>query len=323
MRALQLTELIGPDGVRVAEVPEPTDDGGVLVEVRAASLSFPDLLRSKGQYQERQAPPYTIGGEFAGVVIWAPGGSGYAVGDRVAGTASGAAAERARVDPGSLMRLSDDLTFAQGAALPLNYRTAILGLEVRGRIRTGETVLVHGAAGGTGTAAIQVARAAECRVLGVVSTDAKAQAALEAGAQHVLRSDGPWKDEALALTDGRGVDIVWDPVGGDRVLDTMRVIATFGRWVVLGFTGGAIPNIPLNRVLLRNMDVVGTYIGGYLSQFPERGAALNARLAELVEAGLARPIIGATYELEEGAVALRDIENRMAIGKVVITLGGH
>jgi NADPH:quinone reductase len=318
VRALQLVELIGPDAVRVADVPEPSSDGGVLVEVRAAGLSFPDLLRSRGQYQERQAPPYTIGGEFAGIVLTAPDGSGYAPGDRVAGTAVGAAAERARADLASLIRLPESLTFGQGAALPLNYRTAILGLEIRGRLQPGEIVLVHGAAGGTGTAAIQVARASDCRVIGVVSTDAKAHAALDAGAHDVLRSDGPWKDEALRLTEGRGVDLVWDPVGGDRVLDTMRVLAPFGRWVVLGFTGGPIPNVPLNRVLLRNIDVVGSYIGGYLARFPERTAALNVRLQVLVDRAFARPVVGMEYTLEEGAAALREIENRGAIGKVVI-----
>jgi NADPH2:quinone reductase len=226
-----------------------------------------------------------------------------------------------RAEPAVLIRLPDSLTFAQGAALPLNYRTAILGLEIRGRMQPGETVLVHGAAGGTGTAAIQVARASGCRVIGVVSTDSKAEAARAAGADAVVRSDAAWKDEALALTGGRGVDIVWDPVGGDRVLDTMRALAPFGRWVVLGFTGGPIPNIPLNRVLLRNIDVVGTYIGGYLAQFPERGVAVNGRLQELVERGLARPVVGSEYSLEEGAAALRAIENRGAIGKVVITIG--
>ena len=242
MRALQVTELSGPDGVRVAEVPEPTDDGdGVLLDVRAVGLSFPDLLRSQGLYQERVTPPYTLGSEVAGVVSRAQASTGFRPGDRVAGTVAGAAAEHAIADPRSLFNLSDALSFEQGAALPLNYRTAIIGLEVRGRMRSGETVLVHGAGGGTGTAAIQVALAAGCRVIGVVSTDAKERAAREAGAEIVLRSDSAWKDEALQITDGQGVDIVWDPVGGDRVLDTIRVLAPFGRWVVLGFTGRSNP----------------------------------------------------------------------------------
>jgi NADPH2:quinone reductase len=136
----------------------------------------------------------------------------------------------------------------------------------------------------------------------------------------VLRSDGPWKDDALQLTGGRGVDIVWDPVGGDRVLDTIRALAPFGRWVVLGFTGGPIPNVPLNRVLLRNIDVVGTYIGGYLANHPERAQALNQRLTDLVDAGHVHPLVGSIVPLEQGADALREIESRRAIGKVVIAV---
>jgi NADPH2:quinone reductase len=187
-------------------------------------------------------------------------------------------------------------------------------------MRAGETVLVHGAAGGTGTAAIQVANAAGCRVIGVVSSDAKERAAREAGAEIVLRSDGPWKDEALQLTAGRGADMVWDPVGGDRVLDTIRALAPFGRWVVLGFTGGPIPSVPLNRVLLRNIDVVGTYIGGYLANQPEHALALNQRLTQLVDAGHVHPLVGSVVHLDQGADALRYLESRRAIGKVVIAL---
>lgn len=320
MRALQVLELRGPDAVQLRDIPEPAGNAGVLIEVHAVGLSLPDLLRSRGQYQEKTVPPYTAGAEMAGIVVSAPPDSGFARGDRVAGMGSGAAADRSVAEPSHLIRLSEQLTFAQGAALPLNYRTAILGMEIRGRLQSGETVLIHGAAGGTGTAAIQVARASDCRAIGVVSSDIKEKAARAAGAHEVLRSDGPWKDQVLELTGGRGVDMVWDPVGGDRVLDTMRALAPFGRWVVLGFTGGPIPNVPLNRVLLRNIDVVGTYIGGYLAQFPERARALNTRLAELVERGFARPIVGSVYPLERGGDALHEIDNRGAVGKVVVTL---
>jgi len=321
MRALQVTELIGPDGVQVVDVPDLTDEGGILIDVRAVGVSFPDLLRSQGLYQEPAAPPYTLGAEVAGVVVHAPASTGLQRGDRVAGSTAGGAAERALIDPGVVLKLPSDLSFEQGAALPLNYRTAILGLEVRGRMRTGETVLVHGAAGGTGTAAIQVARACDCRVIAVVSSDAKERVSREAGANLVLRSTGPWKDEALELTDGRGVDIVWDPVGGDRILDTMRALAPAGRWVVVGFTGGDIPKVPLNRVLLRNIDVVGTYIGGYLAHANDaQRRHLTDRLTELLESGRIHPIIGSVHAFERGADALREIADRRAVGKVVISL---
>ena len=241
----------------------------MIIEVRAVGLSFPGPAAKSRAVPGKGDAAIHHWWRGRGIVVSAPADSGFSVGDRVAGMAPGAAAERTVADPALLMQLSDQLSFAQGAALPLNYRTAILGMEVRGRLQPGETVLIHGAAGGTGTAAIQVALASGCRVIGVVSSDAKEQAARKAGAHEVLRSDGPWKDQALELTGGRGVDMVWDPVGGDRVFDTMRALAPFGRWVVLGFTGEPIPSVALNRILLRNIDVVGTYIGGYIAQFPE------------------------------------------------------
>jgi NADPH2:quinone reductase len=320
MRALQVTELIGPDGVHVVAAPEPNDSTRLLVRVHAVGLSFPDVLRSKGLYQQHATPPYTLGGEVAGVVMAAPAGSGFQPGARIAGSCAAGAAECALVDPRDAIRLPDAMSFEAGAALPLNYPTAILGLEIRGRMRPGETVLVHGAAGGTGTAATQVAKAAGCRVFGVVSSVAKERAALESGADVALRSDAAWKDSAVEQTGGRGVDLVWDPVGGDRVLDTMRVLAPSGRWVVVGFTGGPIPNVPLNRVLLRNIDVVGSYIGGYLAQEPDGRSRLNARLAQLLAGGHVRPVLGASYALEDGAEALRAIEGRAAIGKVVLSV---
>jgi NADPH:quinone reductase len=136
----------------------------------------------------------------------------------------------------------------------------------------------------------------------------------------VLRSDGPWKDQVLEQTGGRGVDMVWDPVGGDRVLDTVRALAQFGRWIVLAFTGGPIPTVPLNRVLLPNIDVVGAYIGGYMANHPERAIALNQRLRQLVEGGNLNPLVDSTFPLQQGVDALRELERRRAIGKVVISV---
>jgi NADPH2:quinone reductase len=239
----------------------------------------------------------------------------------VAGSSAGAAAERVVLNPDAVMKLPSDMSFEQGAALPLNYPTAILGLEVRGRMQSGETVLIHGAAGGTGTAAIQIARASDCRTIAVVSSKTKERIARQAGADMVVRSDGPWKDEALRLTDGRGVDLVWDPVGGDRVLDTMRALTLGGRWVVVGFTGGDIPNVALNRVLLRNIDVVGSYIGGYLAHADAaRRRRLTDRLAELLATGRVQPVVGSVHAFARGADALREIADRRAVGKVVISL---
>jgi NADPH2:quinone reductase len=152
----------------------------------------------------------------------------------------------------------------------------------------------------------------------VVSDDDKERTAREAGADHVLRSTGPWKDEAISLTGGRGVDLVFDPVGGDRMLDTMRSLALGGRWLVIGFVGGAIPQVPLNRVLLRNIDVVGAYYGGYVQARPAARPGLHGRLLEMLRAGHINPVVGSVHDLERGEEALRALADRRALGKVVI-----
>jgi NADPH2:quinone reductase len=321
MRVVEVVDLSGPDAVRLGERPEP-EGAGVLVAVRAIGLSFPDLLRSRGEYQDKVTPPYVIGQELSGEVIDAPDGSGFEPGDRVAGMTGnvGAAAERLIVDPDSLIALPGHLTFEQGAGVLFNYQTAIVALEVRGRLKPGEVVLAHGAGGGTGTAVIQVAKAVGARVIAVVSSDAKAEAARQAGADDVVRSDGAWKDAALELTDGRGVDVVFDPVGGDRMLDTIRALAYGGRWVSIGFTGGSIPQVPLNRLLLKNVEVVGSYLGGYIRQVPGGRARLLARIKELLRAGAIAPVVGATFGMEHGADALRELSERRARGKVVVTV---
>src|SRR3954452_16990102 len=185
MRVVEVADLTGPDGVRPGERPEP-EGSGVLVAVRAVGLSFPDLLRSRGEYQDTNKPAYVLGQEFAGTVIEAPAGSCFQPGNRVAGmTGGGAAAERLIADPSSLVALPDRLTFEQGAGLVFNYQTAIVALEIRSRLRSGEVVLAHGAAGGTGTAVIQVARANGARVIAVESSDEKAETARQAGADEV------------------------------------------------------------------------------------------------------------------------------------------
>jgi NADPH2:quinone reductase len=181
-------------------------------------------------------------------------------------------------------------------------------------------VLAHGAGGGTGTAVVQVAKALGARVIAVVSSDEKAEAAREAGADEIVRSDGAWKDEALALTEGRGVDLAFDPVGGDRMLDTIRALAYGGRWVVIGFTGGSIPQVPANRLLLKNVEVVGSYLGGYVTQVPNGRAHLLARLGDLTRAGAISPVVGETFPLERAADALREMSERRARGKVVLTV---
>jgi NADPH2:quinone reductase len=322
MRAVQVSELEGPDAAKVVEVDEPHVEGAMTIEVRAAGISFPDVLMTRGLYQYKPDPPFVLGSEAAGVVVAAPDGSGFAEGDRVASmTLGGTFAERAAVMPQMTFGLPDELSFEEGAAYVLNYHTAHFGLLRRGRLAEGETLLVHGAAGGVGTAAIQVAKAVGARVIGVVSTDEKERVAREAGADEVVRSDGAWKDEAKELSGG-GVDVVFDPVGGERFLDSIRSLRDEGRLVVIGFTEGSIPSVTVNRLLLRNVSVVGAGWGAFAIPRPDYAREVAADLDRMVREGHVKPIVGKTYALDEVPQALRDIDERRALGKLVLTVSG-
>jgi NADPH:quinone reductase len=216
-------------------------------------------------------------------------------------------------------RLSDELDFAQGAGLVMNYHTAYFSLRHRGRLAEGETVLVHGAAGGVGTATLQVAKGLGARTIAVVSSDDKERIAREAGADEVVRSDGPWKDEAKERSDG-GVDIVIDPVGGDRFTDSLRSLRENGRLVVVGFTGGSIPEVRVNRLLLNNLEVVGAGWGAFVVGKRDVNREIGEAVNRLVDEGFVRPIVGARFPLERASEALRLIDERGATGKVVLEL---
>lgn len=318
MRALQAHALTGPDGVAVADVPAPPADSPVLIDVRAVGVAFPDLLLSRGEYQLKLEPPFTLGVEACGIVAQAPEGSGLSVGQRVAAFGLGMAAEQIAAVPELVLPVPDGLSDAQGAALVMNYHTAHFALLRRGQLQDGDTVLVHGAAGGVGTAAIQVAKGAGAEVIAVVSSDEKEAVALAAGADSVIRPDEGWSKAVKGLTDGRGVDVVLDPVGGDRVTDSLRSLAEEGRMVVIGFTGGAIPNVALNRLLLKNIGVVGAAWGAFVGRRPDVTQEIHRDLLAWAADGIVDPIIGATYALENGAQALRDLDERRATGKIVL-----
>lgn len=320
MKAVRVTQLTGPDDVVVEDIAEPHVDGALTVEVHSAGISFPDLLMTRGEYQYKPDPPFTLGSEVAGTVVAAPDGSGFEEGDRVAAmTLGGTFAERAAVMPQTAFRMPAELSFEEGAAYILNYHTAHFGLLRRGRLEQGESVLVHGAAGGVGTAAIQVAKAVGAKVIAVVSTDEKERVARTAGADEVVRSDGPWKDQAKQLSEG-GVNLVFDPVGGDRFLDSLRSLADEGRVVVIGFTEGSIPQVAVNRLLLRNVSVVGAGWGAFAIPRPEYAREVAADLDRMVAEGHVKPIIGRTYALDEVSQALKDIDERRALGKLVLNV---
>jgi NADPH:quinone reductase len=328
MRALQVTELAGPEGVELADLPEPepshmfSPGEGVIVEVAAAAVSFPDVLQSRGLYQFKPDPPFVPGAEVAGVVRSAPNGSELSPGDRVmAFSALAGWAELAVAPPHMTFPLPEQLDFAEGAALILNYHTAYFSLKLRGRLAEGERVLVHGAAGGVGTATLQVAKGLGASTVAVVSSDEKEEVARAAGADEVVRSDGPWREQVQELTDG-GVDVVIDPVGGERFTDSLRALREEGRVVVVGFTDGSIPEVKVNRLLLRNTEVIGAGWGAYVMPKPEVTAEVAEALSRLIENGAVKPLVGSRFPLAQGPDAMRLIEERRATGKVVLDVPG-
>jgi NADPH2:quinone reductase len=321
MRSVQVVSLDGPSGVRVVDAPEPIPgEDEVLVEVHALGVSWPDLLQSRGEYQMKPELPFQLGVDFAGVVRSAPGGSGFADGDRVACVLPyGGGADLVAVHPEGVFPLPDSVTFEKAAALPMNYLTAQFALRTRAQLREGETVLVNGAAGGVGTATLQVARGFGARTIGVVSTEEKADFVKKLGADDVVLSDG-FLAKVLELTDGSGVDVLVDVVGGDLMTDSLRALGTQGRLLVVGFTAGSIPQVKVNRLLLNNTDVRGVGWGAYAMTRPGFMRQQWDELLPMLESGAVDPPVGTTYPLEEVGRALTDMEQRKVLGKTVLLL---
>jgi NADPH2:quinone reductase len=325
MRAIQIVEETGPDSaLRIVELPEPepshmlTPGEGVLVDVHAAGVSFPEVLQTRGMYQVKPPLPFVPGSEVAGIVRSAPPGAQVREGDRVAAfCALGGFAEVAVAPTYFAFPLPDALDFAQGASLILNYHTAYFCLVTRGRLQPGETVLVHGAAGGVGTAVLQVAKALGARSIALVSSEEKARVASDAGADQTVLLSDTWKDEVKELSGG-GVDMVLDPVGGDRFTDSLRSLRENGRVVVVGFTGGSIPEVKVNRLLLGNTEVIGAGWGAYVMGKPEINREIGAAIARMIDDGFVRPVVGERFPLERAAEALHSIDERRATGKVVL-----
>ena len=331
MKALRSHAPGGPDTLVIDELPEPVPGPGELVvRVYAAAVNYPDVLIIEDKYQFKPPRPFSPGGEIAGeVTAVGEGVEGWAVGDRlIAVPGYGGLAQSVAISAKSAFRLPAHRSFIDGAALLLTYATSIHALYDRGRLEAGETVLILGAAGGVGLAAIELAKAKGARVIAAVSSDEKAAAASKAGADATMvYPRGPFdRDGQKALAQAfkaavgkNGADVIYDPVGGDYAEPALRSIAWGGRYVVVGFPAG-IPKLPLNLTLLKSCDVCGVFWGAFAARDPAANAAHVATLFRLWDEGRIAPVVSATYPLERGGDAIANLAARNAIGKLVVTL---
>lgn len=315
MRAIQIARLDGPESVELLEVDLPADAGMVTIEVRAAGVAFPEVLQTRGLYQLQPELPFIPGAEVAGIVMDAPVDAAVSRGDRVVALCGlGGFAERVHARPDLTFALPDSVGFEAGAAFLFNYATVYFGLLERGGLQPGETVLVHGAAGGIGTAAIQLSKTfGAARVIAVVSDEQKGEIARAAGADEVVLAEG-FKDAV-----GRSVDVVVDPVGGDRFTDSLRTLREHGRLLVIGFAAGDIPVVKVNRLLLTNVSVIGVGWGAYSIPKPGHVASQWQAMLPHLESGALRPILGPTFPLARASEALMCLDRRASTGKVILT----
>ncbi|GAB09040.1 putative oxidoreductase [Gordonia araii NBRC 100433] len=321
MKAQLLREESGPGGLELADVDDPKPGAGqYLIDIKACGVCFPDLLMSRGLYQMRPPLPFTPGTEVAGVVREAPEGGRYQVGDKVLVFAGiGGFAEQMVAVPEQILPQPEGLSFAEGAAMGINFQTAIFALKLRAHTAPGEVVGVLGAAGGVGAASIRVAKEMGAKVIAIVHRRGAEQMLRDAGADEVVQLEEGWGDKVKALSDG-GVDVMIDPVGGDVFDDALRTVAPDGRYVVIGFAAGGIPTVKLNRVLFRNIDIVGAAWGEYIRTHPDVPAMLHDELIEMIDGGM-RPPVDATYTLAQLPQALHDLHEGKVRGKAVVVIG--
>ena len=331
MKALLSHAPGGPETLTVDELPDPVAGAGqLLVRVRAAAINYPDVLIIEDKYQFKPPRPFAPGGEIAGEVeALGEGVTGWSIGDRlIAVPGWGGLVEKIAIDAKAAFRLPDHRSFTDGAALLLTYATSIHALYDRGNLKAGETLLVLGAAGGVGLAAVELGKARGARVVAAVSSEEKAQAAREAGADvAIVYPRGPFdKDGSKALAQmfkeavgPAGADVIYDPVGGDYAEPALRSIAWEGRYLVVGFPAG-IPKLPLNLMLLKSCDVRGVFWGAYAARDPKANAAHVETLFRLWDEAKISPRVSATYPLERGGEAIAALAARSVIGKVVVTL---
>jgi NADPH2:quinone reductase len=323
MRAVRIHELSGPSGLRVDHDVRPPDVGAgqVLIDVRAAGVNFPDVLLTRGQYQFKPTPPFSPGAEASGVVRAVGNGVGsVATGDRVVATmVAGAFAEQVVVPELAVTKLPDAVSFEVAAATPLTYLTTYHALVDRAALQAGETLLVLGAAGGVGTAAVELGALLGARVIAAASSEDKLAFAREHGASETIDySREDLKERVKALTRGNGVDVVYDPVGGPLAEPALRGIAWQGRYLVIGFAAGEIPKIPLNLVLLKGCQIVGVFWGAFAMRDQQKNRAHAEQILAWVAEGKLHPAVDAVLPFADAADALARIERRQVKGKIVL-----
>lgn len=314
----------GVEGLKLEEVPEPkVHPQGVIIDVRSSALNFPDVLMVQGKYQSQPPFPFSPGGEVAGVIAeLGESVEGWQIGDEVfAGVGHGGFAERVGVPANRLRRKPTALSFAQASGISTTYGTSYYALKQRANLAQGENLLVLGAAGGVGLAAVELGAAMGARVIAAASSEEKLAVARSAGAHEVVNySDGELKEKVKALTDGKGADVIYDPVGGPLFNQCMRCINWYGRVLVVGFVGGDIPQLPTNLVLLKSCQVVGVFYGAFSERDKAASEENFSEIMAMCESGKLKPLVGKEYDLAEYADALNCLDQRKAIGKVVVNI---
>ena len=323
MKAWQVRAWGEPEEMTLTEIPVPEPGAGqVRIANRAAALNFFDILQIQGKYQVKPPFPFTPGAEVAGVVdATGDGVAGLAAGDRVSGMPMiGAFAEYSVVPASSVFQIRDDMDFSDAAAMPIVYHTSYFALRQRAVLRKGEWLLVHAGASGVGMAAIQIGKALGARIVATAGSEAKLEFCRSQGAEFAIDyTDGSWVEQVKEITGGRGADVIYDPVGGDIFDLSTKCIAPEGRLLVVGFAGGRIPTIQANRILLKDISIVGVHWGPYAREHRE----YSGQAQEALEAMRVRPVVGKRYRLEEAPAALRELAQRKVIGKAVLEMQGR
>jgi len=324
MKAWRVNDWCEPDQMEFADIPAPEPKPGeIRIQNRAAALNFFDILMVQGKYQSKPPRPFTPGSEVAGIVdAVGEGVAGLKIGDRVQAMATGGTYCEYSIAPaGKAFRIPDAMSFEEAAAMIVIYQTSYFALTHRTTTKPGEWLLIHAGAGGVGSSAIQIGRSLGARVIATASSEEKLQFCLSQGAEHALRyGDASWVNQVKQITGGRGADVIYDPVGGEIFELSTKCVAPEGRLLVIGFAGGTIPSITANRILLKNMSVVGVYWGGFLEHYPEYMREAQEALFKMYEAGQIKPIVSRTFALADAVEALNALATRKTYAKVVLTI---